>query len=240
MMGMPLLLQNRQPSSQSLLGRYARTLPHSLSDTRHFLTQYTTAPAVPLDIQSCSEAISTFHRVCCVVSDRSQLLAIERHVGRFSLVVVSRPWFTATQQRPRIPLRPSHLLKSHVDQHELFLLTHGYLVEGRCSHSIQVSSTRARSPQRRVSRSMSTDIAALGSGILEQHRRRVMVFLHGIMGNSKSWMPIAQRLAEALPLWRFLLVDLRNHGASSLLVCRCDATHSLTERVATRGSHRAR
>lgn len=38
--------------------------------------------------------------------------------------------------------------------------------------------------------------------------------LHGILGSKENWRRFADRLAEALPSWRFVLVDLRNHGDS--------------------------
>lgn len=38
--------------------------------------------------------------------------------------------------------------------------------------------------------------------------------LHGILGSGKNWRAFARRLADELPSWRFVLVDLRNHGES--------------------------
>ena len=38
--------------------------------------------------------------------------------------------------------------------------------------------------------------------------------LHGILANRKNWRLYCRRLAQALPGWRFVLVDLRGHGES--------------------------
>lgn len=43
---------------------------------------------------------------------------------------------------------------------------------------------------------------------------RLAVVAHGILGSGRNWRSVARRLAEALPGWRFALVDLRNHGQS--------------------------
>lgn len=43
---------------------------------------------------------------------------------------------------------------------------------------------------------------------------RLALILHGILGSGRGWRGFALRLAEALPGWRFALVDLRNHGRS--------------------------
>jgi len=43
---------------------------------------------------------------------------------------------------------------------------------------------------------------------------RLGLILHGILGSGRGWRGFALRLAEALPGWRFALVDLRNHGDS--------------------------
>lgn len=39
--------------------------------------------------------------------------------------------------------------------------------------------------------------------------------LHGILGSRRNWASFARRLAQAHPAWRFVLVDLRNHGDSA-------------------------
>ena len=44
---------------------------------------------------------------------------------------------------------------------------------------------------------------------------RLAMILHGILGNHGNWRTTGRRLAAQLPGWRFALVDLRNHGASS-------------------------
>ena len=38
--------------------------------------------------------------------------------------------------------------------------------------------------------------------------------LHGVLGSARNWLSFARRLAPRLPDWRFVLVDLRNHGDS--------------------------
>jgi pimeloyl-ACP methyl ester carboxylesterase len=38
--------------------------------------------------------------------------------------------------------------------------------------------------------------------------------LHGILGSARNWRAFARRFATEVPSWRFLLVDLRNHGES--------------------------
>ncbi len=38
--------------------------------------------------------------------------------------------------------------------------------------------------------------------------------LHGILGSKENWRRFAERLTARLPNWRFVLVDLRNHGDS--------------------------
>ena len=43
---------------------------------------------------------------------------------------------------------------------------------------------------------------------------RVAVFLHGILGSAKNWYSFARRLAQTMPGWRCVLVDLRHHGDS--------------------------
>lgn len=43
---------------------------------------------------------------------------------------------------------------------------------------------------------------------------RACLVLHGILGSKTNWRSLARRFAEALPDWSFVLVDLREHGAS--------------------------
>lgn len=43
---------------------------------------------------------------------------------------------------------------------------------------------------------------------------RACLLLHGILGSKTNWRTLARRFAEALPDWAFVLVDLREHGAS--------------------------
>ncbi len=43
---------------------------------------------------------------------------------------------------------------------------------------------------------------------------RSALIAHGILGMGRNWRSMARRLSEALPEWRFILVDLRNHGRS--------------------------
>jgi esterase len=43
---------------------------------------------------------------------------------------------------------------------------------------------------------------------------RVAFLLHGILGSGRNWRTFARRLAASAPTWSFVLVDLRNHGAS--------------------------
>jgi len=40
-------------------------------------------------------------------------------------------------------------------------------------------------------------------------------FLHGILGSGNNWHSFARRLVRRHPGWRAVLVDLRNHGAST-------------------------
>lgn len=44
---------------------------------------------------------------------------------------------------------------------------------------------------------------------------RTVFILHGILGSSRNWKSYSRKLAQAMPDWRFVLVDLRNHGDSS-------------------------
>ena len=48
----------------------------------------------------------------------------------------------------------------------------------------------------------------------EEPRPHTAFLLHGILGNHTNWRTFARTLSEELPDWRFLLVDLRNHGLS--------------------------
>jgi pimeloyl-ACP methyl ester carboxylesterase len=43
---------------------------------------------------------------------------------------------------------------------------------------------------------------------------RVALFVHGILGSAKNWYSFARRLAQTMPGWRCVLVDLRHHGES--------------------------
>jgi pimeloyl-ACP methyl ester carboxylesterase len=43
---------------------------------------------------------------------------------------------------------------------------------------------------------------------------RCAFVLHGILGSRRNWLSFARRAADAFPRWRFVLVDLRNHGES--------------------------
>jgi pimeloyl-ACP methyl ester carboxylesterase len=53
------------------------------------------------------------------------------------------------------------------------------------------------------------DVPSRGDG-----RERVGFIIHGILGSAKNWRSFSQRLADAYPGWRWVLVDLRNHGDS--------------------------
>lgn len=44
---------------------------------------------------------------------------------------------------------------------------------------------------------------------------RTVWFLHGILGSGNNWHSFARRLVQHHPGWRAVLVDLRNHGAST-------------------------
>ena len=41
------------------------------------------------------------------------------------------------------------------------------------------------------------------------------VFLHGILGSRRNLLSFAKRMAEEMPSWQFLLVDLRCHGQTN-------------------------
>lgn len=43
---------------------------------------------------------------------------------------------------------------------------------------------------------------------------RACLVLHGILGSKTNWRTLARRFAAARPEWAFVLVDLREHGAS--------------------------
>lgn len=57
----------------------------------------------------------------------------------------------------------------------------------------------------------------------DTHAPNTALVAHGILGSGRNWRSIARRLADALPHWRFLLVDLRCHGKSPSL----DPPHTL-------------
>lgn len=44
---------------------------------------------------------------------------------------------------------------------------------------------------------------------------RTAFVLHGILGSGRNWRTLARQLAGRHPHWRFVLVDLRNHGDSA-------------------------
>ena len=44
--------------------------------------------------------------------------------------------------------------------------------------------------------------------------RYTALVLHGILGSARNWRAVAQRLADDLGDWRFVLPDQRNHGES--------------------------
>lgn len=46
---------------------------------------------------------------------------------------------------------------------------------------------------------------------------RVAWFLHGILGSGRNWRSFARQLGDRCPGWRFVLPDLRNHGATGPL-----------------------
>lgn len=43
---------------------------------------------------------------------------------------------------------------------------------------------------------------------------RACLVLHGILGSKTNWRTLARRIAGSVPDWAFVLVDLREHGAS--------------------------
>lgn len=43
---------------------------------------------------------------------------------------------------------------------------------------------------------------------------RTAFVLHGVLGSARNWLSFMRKLAPRLPDWRFVLVDLRNHGDS--------------------------
>lgn len=49
---------------------------------------------------------------------------------------------------------------------------------------------------------------------IEGQGSRVAFVLHGILANRKNWRLYARGLSQALPGWRFVLVDMRGHGES--------------------------
>jgi len=44
--------------------------------------------------------------------------------------------------------------------------------------------------------------------------QRTAFILHGILGHQRNWRTFARRWVQALPNWRILLIDQRNHGDS--------------------------
>lgn len=48
----------------------------------------------------------------------------------------------------------------------------------------------------------------------EVQPRYTAVVAHGILGSARNWRSFARRVLEQRPRWRFVLVDLRNHGES--------------------------
>ena len=46
-------------------------------------------------------------------------------------------------------------------------------------------------------------------------KARVVVSLHGIMGQARNWMTAARQLVKRQPDHKVLLIDLRGHGANA-------------------------
>lgn len=42
--------------------------------------------------------------------------------------------------------------------------------------------------------------------------QRVCLVLHGLLGSGRNWGGFIKALHAAAPDWRFVLLDLRNHG----------------------------
>jgi pimeloyl-ACP methyl ester carboxylesterase len=50
-------------------------------------------------------------------------------------------------------------------------------------------------------------------GALQSRPRLTCLMLHGLLGSGIQWLPFCKRLASHLPDWRFVMLDLRNHGS---------------------------
>ena len=48
-------------------------------------------------------------------------------------------------------------------------------------------------------------------------KARVVVSLHGIMGQGRNWMTAARQLVKRQPNHKVLLIDLRGHGANATI-----------------------
>ena len=60
---------------------------------------------------------------------------------------------------------------------------------------------------------------------------KLMLFLHGILGNRANWRGIARRFVAARPNWGAVLVDLREHG-DSLGLRAPHSLHAVTDDLA--------
>ncbi len=60
---------------------------------------------------------------------------------------------------------------------------------------------------------------------------KLMLFLHGILGNRANWRGIARRFVAARPDWGAVLVDLREHG-DSLGLRAPHSLHAVTDDLA--------
>lgn len=60
---------------------------------------------------------------------------------------------------------------------------------------------------------LSYDVIAAKQSDSDTELRTAFV-LHGILGSGRNWRTMARKLARNHPTWRFVLVDLRNHGDS--------------------------
>lgn len=63
---------------------------------------------------------------------------------------------------------------------------------------------------------MIVPLAAESVGADHAAPARTCLILHGILGSRGNWRSFARRLAQAHPEWRFVSVDLRNHGDSGV------------------------
>lgn len=61
---------------------------------------------------------------------------------------------------------------------------------------------------------MVVELAADTTGEEHAPPARTCLILHGILGSRGNWRGFARRLSQAHPGWRFVSVDLRNHGDS--------------------------